>query len=133
VTRGPFALDAIVAELNRRLEGATGEDSEWLDDEEFAEYAELRRRGLPVEAPDCRRLLARARARRKRDEAKPNGLWRVDIEEGRPTVVPRMSDEELKEWGQRVHDASPRGRLVERGDGNSSWSPPTAPKRALGA
>jgi hypothetical protein len=50
--------------------------------------------------------------------------WRVDVEEGRPTLIPRLSDEEVArlaaEWYERN---PPRGRLVARGDGNFNWSP----------
>lgn len=102
----------------------TGEATDWLTDLEFDTYTELRRSGLPVEANECHRLLAVAQARRARGEAKPNNLWRVDAEEGRPTVIPQMSDEELEAWTAKVNAERPAGgRLVERGDGNYNWRP----------
>jgi hypothetical protein len=77
-------------ELFRRLETlvdladqAQPGDSEWLTNAEFDEYAELRRCGLPIEAANCQRLLAVARARRARAEPRPNNLWRVIFEQGR--------------------------------------------------
>jgi hypothetical protein len=94
----------------------SGRDSEWLTETEFEEYAELRRSGVPIEATDCQRLLAVARGRRARGEAKGGELWRVDVAEGRPTVIPRLSDEEVDrlaaEWYERN---PPRGGLAPPG------------------
>jgi hypothetical protein len=66
--------------------------------------------------------LAVARGRGARREPKPNDIWRVDSLEGRPTVIPRLSDEQLDERRvsvERAIDGRLRGsRLVARGDRN---------------
>ena len=123
--RGRHDLRQRLLRLERPgVAGYGGEDSEWLTDAEFEEYAELRRSGAPVEATDCQRLLAVARGRRARREPKPNDLWRVDVAEGRPTVIPRLSDEEVDRLAAESRERnSPRGQLVERGDGNFNWGP----------
>jgi hypothetical protein len=100
----------------------SGRDSEWLSPAEFEEYAKLRESGVPIEATDCQRLLAVARGRRARGEAKGGELWRVDVAEGRPTVIPRLSDDEVDRLAEEWNESNPpRGRLVPRGDGNFSW------------
>jgi len=50
----------------------------------------------------------------------PNELWRVDVAEGRPTVIPRLSDEEVDCLAAEWYENPPRGRLVERATGTST-------------
>jgi hypothetical protein len=89
-----------------------GENMQWLTDGELQELRDLLEGGLPLEAPECRRLLA-------------VGAWRRARGDPKAGERPRMSDEELEAWAAQVNAAIDErlrgGRLVPRGDGNFNW------------
>jgi hypothetical protein len=80
------------------LRDASGEHvTDWLSGDEFEELADLLRSGLSVEARACQRLLAFAWQRYARGEPTTH-MWRVRIEEGRPTAIPRDDGRGLYHW-----------------------------------